>query len=182
MKTFLIFDFGNDEDAAQKARHRLEGWKQGFRLGDKLTLKFERESGEEEKPEPTTEETHPKAAGKKEHGESGAKKGKKAKKAESDDTAAPAEGAKAPAEDSKRAADNAKAAATESAKVRVAVGLNFSSHEKMSYHRWLERIPAEEPFKGVAHEVVRESDANFEKTAEWFQSLDSGSTTVRTPH
>jgi hypothetical protein len=174
MKTFLIFDFGNDEDAAQKARHRLEGWKQGFRLGDKLTLKFARESGEEEKPEPTTEETHPKAVEKKEHAESGAKKGKKAKMAESDDAGAPAEGARAPAQDSKRAA--------ESAKVRVAVGLNFSSHEKMSYHRWLERIPAEEPFKGVAHEVVRESDANFEKTAEWFQSLDSCGTAVRTPH
>jgi len=25
-QTFLIFDFGTDEEAAQKARHRIEGW------------------------------------------------------------------------------------------------------------------------------------------------------------
>jgi len=136
MKTFLIFDFGGDENTAQKARHRLEEWKQGFRLGDKLTLKFERDSGEEGKPE---------ATGKKEKAESGGKETKEAKKG-----------------------------AADGAKVRVAVELKFSSHEKLSYHRWLERIPAEEPFKGVAHEIVHEVDEKFEKTAEWFQGLDSG--------
>lgn len=41
--SYLIFDFGSDEEAAQQARHKLEGWKQGFRLGNKLLLKFERE-------------------------------------------------------------------------------------------------------------------------------------------
>src|ERR1700733_5344621 len=41
--SYLIFDFGEDEEAAQQARHKVEGWKQGFRLGDKLALKFERE-------------------------------------------------------------------------------------------------------------------------------------------
>ncbi|HKV27497.1 MAG TPA: hypothetical protein VJN90_04400 [Candidatus Acidoferrales bacterium] len=45
-QTFLIFDFGTDEEAAQLARHRIEGWKQGFRLGNKLQFKFERESPE----------------------------------------------------------------------------------------------------------------------------------------
>lgn len=44
--TFLIFDFGTDEEAAQQARHRIEGWKQGFRLGNKLQFKFERRSPE----------------------------------------------------------------------------------------------------------------------------------------
>ncbi|HXT72710.1 MAG TPA: hypothetical protein VN785_02545 [Candidatus Angelobacter sp.] len=44
--TFLIFDFGTDEEAAQQARHRIEGWKQGFRLGNKLQFKFERKSPE----------------------------------------------------------------------------------------------------------------------------------------
>jgi len=44
--TFLIFDFGTDEEAAQQARHRIEGWKQGFRLGSKLQFKFERKSPE----------------------------------------------------------------------------------------------------------------------------------------
>jgi len=41
-QTILVFDFGTDEEAAQQARHKLEGWKQGFRLGDKIALKFER--------------------------------------------------------------------------------------------------------------------------------------------
>ncbi|MGA7622430.1 MAG: hypothetical protein WCA38_12000 [Candidatus Acidiferrales bacterium] len=40
---FLIFDFDTNEEAAQQARHRVEGWTQGFRLGKKMLLKFERE-------------------------------------------------------------------------------------------------------------------------------------------
>jgi hypothetical protein len=43
--SFLIFDFGSNEEAAQQARHKVEGWKQGFRLGNKLMVKFDR--GEE---------------------------------------------------------------------------------------------------------------------------------------
>ena len=45
--SYLIFDFGKDEEAAQQARHKLEAWKQGFRLGNKLLLKFEREESPE---------------------------------------------------------------------------------------------------------------------------------------
>jgi len=45
--SYLIFNFGADEEAAQQARHKLEGWKQGFRLGNKLLLKFEREESPE---------------------------------------------------------------------------------------------------------------------------------------
>ena len=41
-QSILIFDFGTDEEAAQQARHKVDGWKQGFRLGNKLLLKFER--------------------------------------------------------------------------------------------------------------------------------------------
>ncbi|MFZ3216266.1 MAG: hypothetical protein WA192_09425 [Candidatus Acidiferrales bacterium] len=40
---FLIFDFGSEEETAQQARHKVEGWTQGFRLGKKMLLKFERE-------------------------------------------------------------------------------------------------------------------------------------------
>ena len=53
--TYLIFDFGTNEDAAQQARHKVEGWKQGFRLDKKLLVKFDRgdeESGEENSAEP----------------------------------------------------------------------------------------------------------------------------------
>ena len=42
-QSFLIFDFGSNEEAAQQARHRIEGWKQAFRLDKKLLLKFDRE-------------------------------------------------------------------------------------------------------------------------------------------
>src|SRR5713101_8129533 len=45
-QTFLIFDFGKDEAAAQQARHRIDGWRQGFRLDKKLQLKFDRTDGE----------------------------------------------------------------------------------------------------------------------------------------
>jgi hypothetical protein len=42
MATFMIFDFGENEDAAQQAKHRVDGWRQGFRLDKKLQLKFDR--------------------------------------------------------------------------------------------------------------------------------------------
>ena len=45
-QTFLVFDFGTSEESAQQARHRLEGWRQAFRLGDKLKFKFERQPAE----------------------------------------------------------------------------------------------------------------------------------------
>jgi hypothetical protein len=125
MRAFLIFDFGENEEAAQKARHRVDGWKQGFRLGDKIALQFERRDAEEA---PAQTEGKKKAA---------------------------------PSEDG--------------AHIRVAVLLHFSPHEKMSYQRWLERIPSEEPFKGVAHEVITEGDKSFEKTADWFESLSLSS-------
>ncbi|MBI3406418.1 MAG: hypothetical protein HY046_13270 [Acidobacteria bacterium] len=44
--TFLVFDFGTNEEAAQQARHKIEGWQQGFRLGKKLLAKFERTAPE----------------------------------------------------------------------------------------------------------------------------------------
>ena len=38
----MQFDFGKDEEKAQLARHKLEVWKQAFRLDKKLLYKFER--------------------------------------------------------------------------------------------------------------------------------------------
>jgi hypothetical protein len=40
--SFLVFDFGNNEEAAQVARHKLDGWRQAFRLDKKLQFKFDR--------------------------------------------------------------------------------------------------------------------------------------------
>ena len=49
--TYLLFDFGTDEEKAQLARHKLEGWKQAFRLDKKLQYKLER-AEDESKAEP----------------------------------------------------------------------------------------------------------------------------------
>ena len=45
-QSFLIFNFDTNEDAAQQARHRLDAWKQGFRLGNKIQFKLERQDSE----------------------------------------------------------------------------------------------------------------------------------------
>ena len=62
--SFLIFDFGVNEEAAQQARHRIDGWRQGFRLDKKLQLKFERkelEAKQDTASEPSPKETKPRA-------------------------------------------------------------------------------------------------------------------------
>jgi hypothetical protein len=107
-QSYLIFDFGANEEAAQQARHRIEGWKQAFRLDKKMQLKFERQA-----PEKT------------DGGE----------------------------------------------RIRLLVRLDFSDHERLSHHRWLERIPGEEPFKGAAAQVIRHGEDGFDKTAELYDSL-----------
>jgi len=136
-QSILVFDFGANEDAAQQARHKIDAWKQGFRLGNKMTLKFDRE-------EPSEKGADAEAAG--------AEKKPAAKK-----TAAKADkGEKAQG----------------AARVRLLVKLNFSDHEKLTYQRWLDRIPAEEPFKSAKGETLRSGDPALAKTAELFESLD----------
>src|ERR1700686_5855513 len=56
-QTYFLFDFGPDEEKVQQARHKLESWKQAFRLDKKLQYKLERELSAapgtaEAKPEP----------------------------------------------------------------------------------------------------------------------------------
>jgi hypothetical protein len=144
-QTILVFDFGTNEEAAQQARHKFDAWVQGFRLGKKLLLRFEREESPEgaEKPEAEAEAEPAKhASDKKKHA----------------------------AEKKKHTAKKEKAAA--GGRVRVLVRLDFSDHEKLTLHRWIERIPAEEPFKSVKGEVVRHTDPAFSKTSELFDSLE----------
>lgn len=156
-QSILVFDFGTNEEAAQQARHKVDAWVQGFRLGKKILIRFEREEAPEgaEKAEAELEPTKnaddkkKHAGGKKKHG--GAKE--------------------------KHATTNEKAAAGR--RVRVLVRLDFSDHEKLTLHRWLDRIPAEEPFKSAKGEVVRHSDPAFAKTAELFESLESRSQPAR---
>jgi hypothetical protein len=134
-QSFLVFDFGSDEELAQQARHRVDGWKQGFRLDKKLLLKFDRgeaqEAGEDESAE--------KSAGEKKAGA----KSRRKKPAES--------------------------AAKEN--IHLIIRLDFSDHERLSHQRWLERIPAEAPFKDAQSKIIRQNDAEFRDTAERFDSL-----------
>jgi hypothetical protein len=143
--SFLVFEFGGNEEAAQQARHRIEGWKQGYRLDKKLQVKFERselEKGEEE-----------------------ASPAKAAKKAKSS--------AKPTAKRSSgKDSSNADAAADGNAKIRLIVRLDFSDHEKLSHQRWVERIPTEEPFKDANPKVIRAGEADFKATSDLFDSLD----------
>jgi len=39
---YMKFDFGTDEEKAQSARHKLDVWKQAFRLDKKLQYKLDR--------------------------------------------------------------------------------------------------------------------------------------------
>jgi hypothetical protein len=64
-QTFLVFDFGSDEELAQQARHKVDGWKQGFRLDKKLLLKFDRSEPSEGEEQTADEE---KARGEKKGG------------------------------------------------------------------------------------------------------------------
>ena len=149
--SFLVFEFGANEELAQQARQRLEGWKQAFRLDRKLLLKFDRSSppGEVEAKGEAIGETK------------GAKKSKKAEKAEKVEKAE--KGEKAEAE-----------------KIQLLVRLDFSDHEKLSHQHWLERIPSEDPFKAAKPKIVRSSDPEFAAIAEQFDSLDRAQRSERT--
>src|SRR5215475_1237992 len=140
--SFLIFDFGADEAAAQQARHKLDGWKQAFRLDKKLLYKFEREPGEEatDPGEAATPTSAPRKSTPKSAKVSGGK-GKSAKASskgepDSESTAAAEEGAAPPSRD-----------------IKLIVRLYFSGHEKLSHQRWLDRIPSEDPFKSAKGET-----------------------------
>jgi hypothetical protein len=135
--SFVILDFGNDEEAAQQARLKLERWRQAFHLDKKLQYKFERNESDQDEAEAV--EGAAKGSEKK-----AAHKKKSAKKAEEGDAAT----------------------------IRIVVRLSFSDHEKLSQQRWLERLPAEEPFKDASPKVLHAGDADFDETAELFESLD----------
>lgn len=145
--TYLLFDFGADEEKAQLARHKLEGWKQAFRLDKKLQYKLERGEAEAKfAPEPAP---IPKEASKSEKS-----KGKTKPKSKAGETQAAKEDAP-PA----------------NGKVNLLVRLYFSGHEKLTEQRWLDRIPSEEPFKDASPRVVRQGEPQFDEIVNQFDSL-----------
>lgn len=162
-QSILVFDFGTNEDAAQQARHKVEAWKQGFRLGSKMLLKFERE----EDAAATSSAQAPKADEPSKAADSPAKGGKK--------KAAPKSGAKTAAKSGAKAAhepEETEAPVAPNANVRLMLRLQFSDHEKLSHQRWLDRIPSEEPFKSAGGQTIRAGDPEFSKAAKLFDSLD----------
>ncbi len=158
-QSILVFDFGTNEEDAQQARHKVEAWKQGFRLGNKMMLKFERE----DTATPNLEVAEPAASEAEKTTTSAAKAGKK--------KAIGKAGGKSNVA-SKAASEKKETAGTPQGKVRLLVRLDFSDHEKLSHQRWLDRIPAEEPFKSASGQTIRAGDPEFPKTAELFDSLD----------
>jgi len=150
--SYIRFDFGTDEEKAQQARHKLDGWRQAFRLDKKLQYKVDRpESAAAE----AASKSEPAAA------LSERSKGKAPEKAKG--KAASAKSSAPPAEKSTPAANG---------KVSLLVRLYFSSHEKLSEQRWLDRIPSEEPFKSASPKVVHHSDPEFESTDKQFEALE----------
>jgi len=144
--TYLLFDFGTDEEKAQLARHKLEGWKQAFRLDKKLQYKLERAEDEADA-EP---DEAPKAA-----------ETPKAEKPQ----------AKTKAKHKSKEAEAPKEAPLANGKVSLLVRLYFSGHEKLTEQRWLDRIPSEEPFKEASPRVVRQGEDQFDEVVKQFDSL-----------
>ena len=143
-QTYLVFDFGADEAKVQQARHKLDGWRQAFRLDKKLQFKFDRGDA------PAAEYA--------------------AKPAESASEPAKSKGAKA--KPKAKAKSTQTPAGESNGDVKLLVRLYFSPHEKLSEQRWIERIPSEEPFKGASPKVVQEGAADFADVLSRFDSLD----------
>jgi hypothetical protein len=142
---YIKLDFGTDEEKAQQARHKLDGWKQAFRLDKRLLYKLER-------PESAASEAAPKEEAAEKPAPAAKSKGKTKEKSHP------------PAAEKPEAAANGK--------VSLLVRLYFSSHEKLSEQRWVARIPSEEPFKSASPKVILQSDPEFEKADQQFESLD----------
>jgi hypothetical protein len=146
--TYILFDFGTDEEKAQLARHKLEGWKQAFRLDKKLQYKLERADDDSQ---PAAEQAQKSAEAPK--AEKPKAKGRTKAKQKTKDAEAPVE------------------AAQPNGKVNLLVRLYFSGHEKLTEQRWLDRIPSEEPFKQASPRVVRQGEAQFDEIVKQFDTL-----------
>ena len=142
--TYMMFDLGSDEEKVQQARHKLENWKQTFRLDKKLQYKLEREQ-----PEATSE-----AVAKAEPAKAEKPKPAKAKSK------------------SKSTSKSDEAEDENSGPVKLFVRLYFSGHEKLSEQRWLARIPAEEPFKSASPKIIKETEPEFADVLKQFDTLE----------
>jgi hypothetical protein len=161
---YLTFDFGKDEEKAQQARHKLESWKQAFRLDKKMLYKFDRKEDALERADAGLageDGRHPQKAGQSPalHGE----KEKPAKKAAGKAGKAAKEAKKADPEPAKLAAS--------SAEIKLILRLALSNHEKLMEQRLLQRFSNEEPFKISTPKTIRESEAGYEQLDSHFEEL-----------
>ena len=135
---YMHFDFGADEEKAQQARHKLDVWKQAFRLDKKLQYKLDRPEDDEADAEESAAEDNEKPKTK--------SKERATKDGQPDDDGA--------------------------ANVSLLVRLYFSSHEKLSEQRWIERIPTEEPFKSASPKILRQGEPGFDAAVKQFADLN----------
>jgi len=152
---YMTFDFGTDEEKAQQARHKLDGWKQAFRLDKKLIYKFERATPEGDGASAAEAAPAKQAAVRVEKPAKGGKGGS-AK-------------AKAPKETKE---EKSEVAVALTGPVKLHLRLAFSGHEKMTEERWLKRIPTEEPFKGAEPGTVRTGELGFAEIEGKFEGLE----------
>jgi hypothetical protein len=142
---YLTFDFGKDEEKAQQARHKLDSWKQAFRLDKKMQGKFDRtEDGASAgaAKEPAAKEAPAKKT------ESKGAKGK----------------TKVDPEPAKLAASNVD--------IKLILRLALPNHEKLTEQRLLKRISTEEPFASASPKTIREADAGFADVDSRFAELE----------
>ena len=156
--TYIRFDFGTDEEKAQQARHKLDGWKQAFRLDKRVQYKMDRPESSE-----SAAGAKPQSVTKSEAVEKPAAATKSKAKPEAKGAA------KAVGKSGEPAAERSEAATN--SKVGLLIRLYFSSHEKLSEQRWIERIPMEEPFKSAAPKIIHQHDPEFEAADTQFESL-----------
>lgn len=138
---YMHFDFGADEEKAQQARHKLDVWKQAFRLDKKLQYKVDRPEDEAAEDEESAEDNEKSKTG--------------------------AKGRAAEAQKSGDASEDSGAG-----NVSLLVRLYFSSHEKLSEQRWIERIPSEEPFKSASPKILRHAEPGFDAAVKQFADLN----------
>ena len=149
---YIRFDFGTDEEKAQLARHKLDGWKQAFRLDKRVLYKLDRPESAAGEPAAKPEATAKPAAAEKSKSKATAKSAGKTSGKSVASAAAKPDGAP-------------------NGKVGLLVRLYFSSHEKLSEQRWVERIPSEEPFKSATPKVIHQNDPEFDETDKQFEAL-----------
>jgi hypothetical protein len=152
--SYIRFDFGTDEEKAQLARHKLDGWRQAFRLDKKLQYKVDRPESASVAAASKSEPAAPLPPPEKSKGKAAERTKSKAASAKSSSSLA---GKPSPAANGK---------------VSLLVRLYFSSHEKLSEQRWLDRIPSEEPFKSASPKIVHHNDPEFESTDKQFETLE----------